>query len=601
MKKIVFSLFMLLLIVSCTDPNEGSLFVQPSKDLNTKSMTDLLEEAPETYSMWLEMLHHANYYNALKDANATATVFCPTNDAVKAFLVKRGVNTIEELPYEYARKVVQNHIVNQELVLDSALISLASVGAALPAQNLFKKDMNLTFGYNDVNVDDTLRTSLKFNTDTIYFNNQARLDRVIGLQCGNGKIFRMADVIVPNADNVYEKLLTEKGDGNTYVIFAAAIKADADVYKMATTDRDTVIIQGGQSQINYYSYTVYATPDNVMQAAGINDVASLKDYLVRTSNGEETNGEVALNHYLNYHFMPAQHTITDVYDFSTAASDTLIYDTKYTGQAIICYYLNGKKKLNTGIDIVRSDVKASNGYIHKISDVMPVFHPTQVPINWDFFSYPDLISLITAYGNANGKTNLYYNDLEASEYKAKISAVTSQKYGKMESLTFLANENSGSSSFSEITYVKEAQKKKAGRPLKNPDGTYQARYGSLNRDYMGLKLGFAGWMECTTPIIIAGKYDVILHYVKSSDIPLALLSAGTQVQFNMDATTMTRKYLYRNMASTADGSFTETLWNGLEFSGSAAHTFRLTTRDMQAKSMTGYLLCVDYIEFKPVK
>lgn len=599
MKKIVLSSLMLLLTLACTDPNEGSLFVQPSADLNTKSMTDLLEEAPETYSMWLELLHHANYYNALKDANATATVFCPTNEAIKAFLVKRGVNSVEALPYEYARKVVQNHIVNQEIVLDSALISLAAEGAALPAQNLFKKDMKLTFGYIDVNVDDAFRTTEKSNTDTIYFNNQARMDRVIGLQCGNGKLFRMADVIVPNADNIYEKLLAEEGEGNTYTIFAAAIKADAAVYKMATTERDTVIIQGGQSQINTYSYTVFATPDNVMQAAGINDVASLKAYLVRNANGEETDGDVALNHYLNYHFMPARHAIKEVYDFSTAASDTLIYDTKYTGQAIICYYLDGKKKLNTAIDVVRSDVEASNGYIHKVSDVMPVYHPAQVPINWDFFSYPDLISLITAFGNANGKTNLYYNELEASEYKAKISAESSQKYGKMESLTFLSNENNGPSAFSEITYIKEAQKKKAGRPLKNPDGTYQARYSSLNRDYMGLKLGFAGWIECTTPIIIAGKYDVILHYVKSSDIPVDLLSAGTQVQFSIDDA-MTRKVLYRNMASIADGPCTEILWNAMEFSGSGAHTFRLTTRDMQAKSMNGYLLCIDYIEFKPV-
>ena len=110
MKKILFTMTVVAsLIVGCQDPNEDTLFVQPTNIESEMSTTTILEKSPETYSLWIEMLKYTDYYNALKDANASATVFSPNNEAIKRFLADRGVSTIEELDLDYARKVVQNH------------------------------------------------------------------------------------------------------------------------------------------------------------------------------------------------------------------------------------------------------------------------------------------------------------------------------------------------------------------------------------------------------------------------------------------------------------------------------------------------------------
>ena len=97
MKKLIISIFAALTFVACDDPNEGSLFVQPTTVESEMTMTTLMEKSPETYSLWIELLKHANFYNAMKDANANATAFCPNNNAMQKFLRSRGVSSVQEL------------------------------------------------------------------------------------------------------------------------------------------------------------------------------------------------------------------------------------------------------------------------------------------------------------------------------------------------------------------------------------------------------------------------------------------------------------------------------------------------------------------------
>ena len=152
MKKILLSITaMAALLAGCSDPNEDSLFVQPTNIEEEMSMTTILENSPETYSLWIDLLKYTNYYNALKDANATATVFAPNNEAITKFLADRGVATVEELDYDYARKVVQSHIIDWQggssLVYDSTLIEYARKGQYIETQNLFHQYLTLTYGY----------------------------------------------------------------------------------------------------------------------------------------------------------------------------------------------------------------------------------------------------------------------------------------------------------------------------------------------------------------------------------------------------------------------------------------------------------------------
>ena len=53
-----------LITSSCSDPNEGSLFMTPTTEEAEMSATDILERDAAQYSLWTELLKHANYYNA---------------------------------------------------------------------------------------------------------------------------------------------------------------------------------------------------------------------------------------------------------------------------------------------------------------------------------------------------------------------------------------------------------------------------------------------------------------------------------------------------------------------------------------------------------
>ena len=44
----------------------------------------------------------------------------------------------------------------------------------------------------------------------------------------------------------------------------------------------------------------------------------------------------------------------------------------------------------------------------------------------------------------------------------------------------------------------------------------------------------------------------------------------------------------------------ETLWGEMTFDKSETHTFKITTRDIQAKTESYYHLRLDYVEFIPL-
>ena len=74
------------------------------------------------------------------------------------------------------------------------------------------------------------------------------------------------------------------------------------------------------------------------------------------------------------------------------------------------------------------------------------------------------------------------------------------------------------------------------------------------------------------------------------------------VQFNIDGEDyQTLNYLYRGLGvMPLYGSEDMELWREVEFDGSAAHKFRITMRDVQAKSLASYHLRLDYVEFIPI-
>ena len=124
-------------------------------------------------------------------------------------------------------------------------------------------------------------------------------------------------------------------------------------------------------------------------------------------------------------------------------------------------------------------------------------------------------------------------------------------------------------------------------------------------NYMMLNLGYAGWIQFTTPSIIAGKYKVVLHYC--ADISMqSFFSSGSLTKFELDDRS-SNLYVYKGLADVISartrvlyGSVDLTLWDAIEFNSSSPHNFKVTMMDINAKTNNLYHQMYDYIEFIPI-
>ena len=296
MKK--FSLFILALITlitSCEDPYEGTTYIRSSNDALEMTCAAYLTLNSDEFSLWVELLKYSDYYNALNDADATATVFCPDNDAMREFLEWRGVSSVRELDRDYARAVAQVHILNYDLS-DASLINYAENGESIPSQTLFQSYLTTGFGYTITDVDDAELDNTLHNPDSIYINNQARLAKFTAVKTSNGEIFTMGDVIHPLAETILDKLRPY----DEYNIFVGAAEL-CGYDKIVSRIADTTYNINGSMSINSVNFTCLAVPDEVYAQSGISSVSDLCSYLNAGTN--YTDSTNALYQYIVLPFL----------------------------------------------------------------------------------------------------------------------------------------------------------------------------------------------------------------------------------------------------------------------------------------------------------
>lgn len=580
-------------LTSCSDPNEDSLFVTPTTEETQMPAADILERDADQYSLWIRMLKHANYYNALKDASTTATVFCPDNAAVQSFLDKKGYASVEAIPENYAKSVVRVHIIKKDYT-EAQVDSFANWGKTnaergyeMPDTTLLGTNLTFRYGYIETDVDDVDRHDENvFVADSIYINNQARLDKFTAITCSNGVLFSMGDVIEPLVETIMDKL----DAADNYTIFAAAVHDCGYDETASLTTTTTYTISGPVTTT--YNFTCLAVPDDVYHAAGINDVAGLKSYLASHSEKAE---DADLLNYVKYHFLPRSYTKAELLSYESddpeAEEEVLIYDTNNTGQAITVKRVGGTDYINNDIPLVRTNLQTRNGIIHKVDDVMPVFHPAPVRVVWDFLNSADIISVVNSYGLDKGLGNIFSTPVETSMRDVDLSDDHFDgNYGEITSFTYQANESKAKTN----TYRRVGYKKDAKGTAANG-----SQYGAYMNNFMILNLGYAGWIQFTTPTIIAGKYKVVLHYCKDINHN-NFINSGTLTRFEIDDN-KSNIYLYKGMTRLPRYQKNEaTIFGALTFEGSGNHTFKITMLDVEAKNNSNYHQSLDYVEFIPI-
>lgn len=294
-------------LTSCSDPNEGSLFLTPTTEEAEMAAVDILERDADQFSLWIELLKYANYYNALKDGSARATVFCPDNAAMQRFLQQQGVTQVTDLPEAYAKNVARVHIINNQEYSDTQLDNYAEQGRKyvergfeLPDTTLLGTNLTVRYGYIKTDVDDANRhDDVVYGADSIFINNQARLGKFTAVTCANAVLFTLDDVIHPLVESIMDKLDAEP---DVYSIFASAVRECGYDSIASLISRVDYTLSG--TVVTTYNFTCLAVPNNVYQAAGINDVAALRSYLSSHCEGQDAD----LSNYIKYHFLPRAYT-----------------------------------------------------------------------------------------------------------------------------------------------------------------------------------------------------------------------------------------------------------------------------------------------------
>ena len=530
---------------------------------------------------------------ALKDKSATATLFCPTNEAVTRFLKQQGVTSVEELPVDYAKSVARVHIINKVKYYDTQIDGYADKGRTaaergyeIPDTTLLGTNLTVRYGRIETNVDDAQRhDDIILSADSIFFNNQAKLGKFTATTCANAVLYEMDDVIIPLVETIMDVLDKDK---DTYGIFAEAVHECGYDSIASLVSRVNYTVTG--SVVTNYAFTCMAVPNSVYQAAGINDVAGLRSYLATHS---KTEADADLGNYIKYHFLPRQYTKDELLSYEAedpeANEETRIYDTQFTGQAITISRKSGKDLLNGEIPFIRTNIQARNGLIHRVGNVMPVFHPKPVRVVWDFLNQPDIINYVNAWGAANSLGNVFYTPIDNTMRDVDLSDDHFDgNYGTITSFTYQANESKAkTNTYRRVGYKKDALSGNA------------SQYGAYMDNFMILNLGFAGWIQFTTPTIIAGRYKVVLHFCKDINHN-NFINSGTLVRFELDDHS-TMAYLYKGMGRLPRYQLGETtIYGSLEFEGSGSHTFKVTLMDVEAKNNSNYHLSLDYLEFVPI-
>ena len=594
MKRAIFILPILIFAISaCEDPFINQPFIAQSNEDIELSNASFLKKYSDKYSLWIELLKHADMFNALNDASTTSTVFAPDNEAMLDFMEWKGVDSIKELDKTYARYVAQVHILNFNLT-ESSFISYVETGT-IPVITVFGTFLNTSYGFIDKGADDSELGNAKTQDSlSIYLNNQAKV-KALARTTANGQVYTLGGVIRPLAETIPDILRQNK----EYTIFVDAIvktefEDDISVYS------DTVYNLDGSYSVNDIRFTCFAVPDKIYKSSGINNADELISKLGASNNF--TDPQNALNKYVRYHFMGKSYTKGELFNFQEAGQIS-IFDTKLTNQVITVQIQNESGIINNVARITKSGIEARNGLIHKIDHIMPVYEPAPVVVRWDFNNYPDIESFVNSYGASKNIGELFSNALSNKEYQIDLSLDQREgNNGTISSFIYQANSaKTNPATWRRIGFFKCSY-------LSSTEKTIN-KYNAYMDNLMIINLGYAGWVQFKTPTIIKGKYKVTFYYAGAAGLK-SFYPGGSLTKFNLDDY---QKSIYvwkglpakfteeaKKTNANASGIAADVLWDKMEFSNSESHTLKVTLMDILAKTNGSYRQMWDYIEFVPI-
>jgi uncharacterized surface protein with fasciclin (FAS1) repeats len=514
MKKIFYIIIITITtLYSCVDPYAtNSSYI---KDVSALPAASYMERTDSlNLSLWVDLLKYTDLYNTMNLA-ANYTLFVPNNNAMQAYLSKKGVSKVTDLSLEDARILVKYHTIK---------------GAAYSAVS-FEEGMIA----DTTATGDYLSSSFAEDGGAVVVNLEATITKTI--KTNNAYVHILNKALTPVTETIWGKL-----QSNDFSIFRQAVEATGYSTKLDTISKIL------NNVLYKYHYTLFAVPDSVYKANNINSFATLLDSL--KAGSDYTASTNKLNLYIGYHLLGQQISYSSLASFTqTDTKRSKNYSTMATDQLLNIsevnkvLYVDYNPTTKTGVKFLDINRNCKNGVVHVVDNVMPVNVPKATTLKWELTDFPILASLLPKY-RVSGLSTSYEYYLSPDYFTCyKWLSVPDTKPG----LSYLI-------------------------ATKNDAVLYKA----LNYDYLKLNLGMYGSVEMSTPTIIAGTYKVTIDHYNPTQ-PAAIGKVG-KIMFIVDGNYFGATVATQGASATAS-SFLSTSVGTITFNTSTKHTVKILAID----------------------
>ncbi|MCC8173473.1 MAG: DUF5108 domain-containing protein [Odoribacter sp.] len=556
MKKIFVICLSFWVALACKDPYKNQNY-----QLTDTYPTSTYLSMREDLSLWVEILQYADLYNAINGASESFTAFVPDNDAVTKFYNLKNVSSIEELGYDYARDLVKFHTIGAAIEQEVFLI-----GGRLTTPTLSEDYFSVSF--------DT--TGISGGLNAVFINEEAQVSE-LAIETNNGFVYVLDGVLTPLVESIYDRLK----ENDNYSIMREAVELTRWGERLDKVYDTTYSVLGSMTILKR-NFTLFAVTNSVFAEDGITSVEGLINKL--GAGSDYTNEENQLYRYIGYHLLNSSQFEEDLFTFSAEDSSTL-WNTNATNGVLGTYLINGQHYINyvkdtgKGVQLVpgRTDIVAKNGVLHEVDNYMPEIFPNPEVFIWDLCAYDEVISYVNAYGAENDLGDIY-----------NVTQMDNELYIELNTLTdvYTVNQKSVSSS--------NTWKRGAIYHTEKNGG-----YGYNLKDGLFINVGYMGYVEMSSPIILKGKYHVELVYASASTLGPLVTAGGSLLRFALD-NYVNDAYMFVGAPASGVSMNTMDVFTEVEFTETTTHTFRITVMDPKASTESYYRLQVDYVRFTPI-
>ncbi len=312
MKKSIYYFPVLIMLVissvfiSCNDDEETP------DSMKSNTITDIAAADPN-FSILVEALKKAGLDDDLANASSSLTVFAPTNSAFTALLAELKVSSLNDIPVETLTKVLLYHVKSDKSVASQIKTGYYSTLANGPAEGS--------------------KLSIYLDMNSAKINGRSKITKT-DIIADNGVIHVIDKVLLPMS--IAEHAVANE---STFSSLVGALSAANLVPALNDLSK---------------TYTVFAPTNDAFSALLKKLGVGLKDL------SAETLSPILLYHVVNGYVPSSTVTAGYVPTLSSAFGKSLSLQLSVAGGV----------KLNNSINVIATDVVATNGIIHVIDGVL---------------------------------------------------------------------------------------------------------------------------------------------------------------------------------------------------------------------------------------